>query len=415
MSMTVSVRVQHNSMSKAAGQRRHDARLGKVPTYVDQDRSDDNSIIQPTMTEAEARRQCEALRAQNDHKRGMKSTAAVLTAGVITFGTEAQPVIEALDKEKQDALYQDIAERLADTLDTRLVGLAVHRDESAPHAHFNLLAVNRQGLPLSKVITKDQAKHLQDIAGQVLAEHGLDEITRGKSKEQRILEGEDPSKTIHRSVAQLHKDLPREIEAAQEKLAKNLALIEKARADLEAETQGREEKIQKRLASYEKRAGDAQAQLERLESLIPESDQPAPVVTVTAEDIKTMKPQALGFFKEETESAAAARVNASPPPAITAANRLLADQQQALKFAANREERERRDRERAERERDALKQKYEHGLIPMQHEKVQRLADEIRKENQKQQQAERERAQEMKRERSSQSKGRGLGDDGWER
>lgn len=412
MSMTVSVRVQHNSMSKAAGQRRHDARLGNVPTYVDQDRSDDNSIIQPTMMEGEARRQCEALRAQNDHKRSMKSTAAVLTAGVITFGTDAQPVIEALDKEKQDQLYQDVAERIATELDTRLVGLAVHRDEAAPHAHFNLLAVNRQGLPLSKVITKDQAKHLQDIAGQVLAEHGLAEITRGKSKEQRILEGEDPSKTIHRSVAQLHKDLPREIEAAQEKLAKNLALIEKAKQDLEKETAGREEKIQKRLASYEKRAGDAQAQLERLESLIPESDQPAPVVTVTARDIEDWKPKKLGLFREETEQGAADRANASPT--IRDANRLIADQQQALKFSANREERERRDRERAERERDALKQKYEHGLIPMQHEKVQRLADEIRKENQKQQQAEQERAQEMKRERSSKSKGRGLGDDGLE-
>lgn len=415
MSMTVSVRVQHNSMSKAAGQRRHDARLGKVPNYVDQDRSDDNSIIQPTMMEAEARRQCEALRGQNDHKRRMKNTAAVLTAGVITFGTEAQPLIEALDKEKQDALYQDIAERLADTLDTRLVGLAVHRDESAPHAHFNLLAVNRQGLPLSKVITKDQAKQLQDIAGQVLAEHGLSEITRGKSKEQRILDSEDPSKTIHRTVAQLHKDLPREIEAAQEKLAKNLALIEKAKQDLEAETQGREEKIEKRLASYEKRAGDAQAQLERLESLLPANDDSkAPAVTVTARDIEDWKPKKIGLFREETEQGAADRANASPT--IRDANRLLADQQQALKFAANRERREREEKERAEQKAAELERKYEHGLTPLQHGKVQAVADEIRRENQKQAQAERERAQEMKRERAQISKGRGLDrDDGWER
>lgn len=267
MSMTVSVRVKHNGQSKAAGQRRHDARVGKQPAYVDRTRSGLNSVIQPTMTESYAREQCETLRAQNPHEREMKSNAAILTAGIITFGTEAQPVIESLTTEQQNALYSDIAERIATELDTRLVGLAVHRDESAPHAHFSLLAVNKKGLPLSQVITKAIASRMQDIAGEVLAEHGNPEITRGKPKIQRIQDGDDWSKIIHKSVKQLHEDLPLELEAlhkeiadAEAKLLKNRRLIEKAQNDME-QVNADTDKIIKRMTTYQKRETDAITQL----------------------------------------------------------------------------------------------------------------------------------------------------------
>lgn len=268
MSMTVSVRVKHNGQSKAAGQRRHDARVGKQPAYVDRTRSGLNSVIQPTMTESYAREQCETLRAQNPHEREMKSNAAILTAGIITFGTEAQPVIESLNTEQQDALYSDIAERIANELETRLVGLAVHRDESAPHAHFSLLAVNKNGIPLSQVITKPIASRMQDIAGEVLAEHGHPEIKRGKPKIQRIQDGDDWSKIIHKSVKQLHEDLPRELEAlhkeiadAEAKLLKNKRLIEKAENDLK-DANADTEKVLKRMITYEKRESDALARIE---------------------------------------------------------------------------------------------------------------------------------------------------------
>jgi len=282
MSMTVSVRVQHNNMSKAAGQRRHDLRSGKViPAYVDQDRSHLNSSIIPPMMEAAARKECEERRGQNPHKREMKSTAAVLTNGIITFGAEAQPVIQSLPTEKQDQIYKDIAERLADRLNTDLVGLTSHRDESAPHAHFSLLAVNRNGQPLSKAIRKDVAKELQDIAGQVMAEHGLGEITRGKPKAQRIEDGEPMDLWTHRSVRKLHESLPADIAKAEErrlqaekeamaaevKRAKNEQLAEKARQDIEA-GKGDIAKVQKRLEAYERRVQEAKAEKERLEKLI---------------------------------------------------------------------------------------------------------------------------------------------------
>ena len=36
----------------------------------------------------------------------MKSDAAILTDGIITFGSDAQKVIESLDRESQNELFQ---------------------------------------------------------------------------------------------------------------------------------------------------------------------------------------------------------------------------------------------------------------------------------------------------------------------
>jgi hypothetical protein len=197
----------------------------------------------------------------------MKSDEAVATSGIITFGTEAQPVIDAMDKETQNALFQKTAEQIAERLGTDLTGLVIHRDESAIHAHFQLVAVARDGTPLSKVINRDTAKEMQDIAGRVFNDHG---ITRGTPKAERIARGEDASKTVHRSVKTLHKDLPKEIEelelrieVSERRLMKNKNYIEQQVARLN-DGHAEEEKVRKRLEAYEQRAESARKELEDL-------------------------------------------------------------------------------------------------------------------------------------------------------
>jgi hypothetical protein len=243
MSMTASVRVAHKSPSLAKGQRHHDTRESHVPAYVDRDRSDLNSTVIKPMAEAELRQVCLDRRATRGTKRAMKKDAAIATIGIITFGKEAQPVIEALSVADQDALYLEAAKRIAQELKSDVSGLVVHRDESAPHAHFQMPAYNAHGVPLSKVMTPSVAKKMQDIVGEVYAKHG---ISRGKPKAQRIADGEGYDKTVNRSVKRLHTDIPLEIEIEEKKMAAarhERELEEKGAAAARHERESEEKKL----------------------------------------------------------------------------------------------------------------------------------------------------------------------------
>jgi hypothetical protein len=283
MSKTISIRIAHKSPSLAKGQRHHDLRIGHVPAYVDKERTDKNSVIIQPKNEKDLQIVCLDRRASRETKRRMKSNAAIATVGVITFGKEAQPIIEALPHAVQDALYLDAAQRIAKVIKTNVTGLVVHRDESAQHAHFQMPAYNLEGNALSKVITPEIARRFQDIAGEVVAHLGIE---RGVSRATREARGDDRAKVVHRSVRELHDALPREIETAQArklaieqevaaleaKRANNERLAEKARQNLE-DGKGREEALRKRLDVYEERVLKATERTTALESELARFDE----------------------------------------------------------------------------------------------------------------------------------------------
>jgi len=321
MSKTVSVRVEHRAASRATGQRNHDLRHGnKIPKYVNREKLEENSVIIEPKTAPELRKLCEERRAQRPTKRALKKDAAVSTNGIITFGTEAQLIIEKLSKDEQNKLFRETAERIANKLNTDLTGLVVHRDESAIHAHFQMLAFNREGIPLSMVIDRKTAKELQDIAGEVYKQHG---ITRGTPKAERLARGDDLSKIVHRSVAELHRDLPNEINNKQKELDEKRKEIENRRQELEelekkAENNRRlineqnakleagrvtEELAKKRIETYKKREADAKAKAEKLAREIADKEKALtlidkPMPRLSHPDIATIKD---GIFKSHDE------------------------------------------------------------------------------------------------------------------
>ncbi|MEL5849862.1 MAG: plasmid recombination protein, partial [Candidatus Igneacidithiobacillus chanchocoensis] len=237
MSMTVSVRVAHLSPGKAKGQRYHDTRK-RTPAYVEADRSHLNSeIITPPM-EAELRKQCEERRAQRSLKRAMRTDAAIMTSGIITFGKDAQPVIEAMTPEEQDALFLKTAQVIAARWKTDLMSLTVHRDESAIHAHFGLMAVDREGQPLAKTL---DTRKLQDMAGEIYQPVG---ITRGTPKAERLARGDKPAQVWHRTVAELQRDLPAEAAAKRQEIEAQSQEIAAKRQEIEARSQEIEAKRQ---------------------------------------------------------------------------------------------------------------------------------------------------------------------------
>lgn len=256
-SAAISIRVAHVSRSKYDGQRRHDLRIGRAPDYVDQDRAHLNRVLieppRPTVMRARA----DELRALIGPKRSARSNAAVATVGVITFGAAAQALFQQLTPEQQDAAYLAVAERVALECKTSVRALVVHGDESAPHAHVVWDCRSIDGMPMSKIM---KGSRLQDIAAEVIAEHAPG-IVRGVRKSVRIARGEPAAAIYHRSVRQLHADLPAEIAAARARAEEMQARV----AKLEARQVELTEKEEKRLATYRKRRDDRLRELDELE------------------------------------------------------------------------------------------------------------------------------------------------------
>jgi len=242
-----SVRLEAKSLSQAYGQRRHDWRIGPQPKYVDPARKGLNRPLIDPRPVSEIRDEVVALRTARGAKRAMKSNAAVVTAGIVTFGTEAQEMFLALTIEQQDTAFRDLAQAVAERLDTSLEALMVHCDESAIHAHFELRACNRAGIPLAKATRPALMIELQDLVFEIMSRH-CEGIERGNRKYDRLAAGEDYAATVHKSVRQLHHDLPLEIEALEQKR-------DALQADL-PELEARVEEMQDRVAKLEAEAAD---------------------------------------------------------------------------------------------------------------------------------------------------------------
>jgi len=199
-----------------------------------------------------------------------RKDATVGIAGILTFGSKAQPIAEELTPEEQDRRILEAVKAVAKELNTSIEGLVVHRDESALHAHYMLAGMDFDGKPVSKKITKGMGSKLQDIGAEPFADLG---ITRGKRKAQRLADGEDFTKTVNKSVAELHDSLPEELEEARQKVLemeqkakKTAEKLEKLKASEDAKTQ-QIQKLEKRLDTYQKRLHDRHDELERLEDI----------------------------------------------------------------------------------------------------------------------------------------------------
>ena len=274
----VSVRIEPKAMAKAKFQRRHDFRIGVQPAYVDGDRSELNRHLMELRPLPDIQRENEALRKRAGRTRKMKSNAAVITAGIITFGHTAQEVFNRLPEEMQDCAFRELTQEIAAQLKTSLEALVVHLDETATHAHFTMRAYNDDGEPISNATRLGDMSTLQDLAAEVMQRYAP-EIERGNKKKARLEAGAKYSDTLHRTVKQLHEDLPLEKEALEAEIAAMSQEINEQRASV-AKTQGHLAKLEakavltekeiKRKEDYSKRLEKKQvamaADMERLEA-----------------------------------------------------------------------------------------------------------------------------------------------------
>lgn len=338
-SRAASTRIGSATAKTLAGQLRHDLRRGPQPKYVDGDRSHLNRVLVQPLPPGQMRKICQERRALRDTLRAMKSNAAVATRGVITFGAEAARMFEALTPDQQDLAFRELAEAIAARLATSLHGLVVHLDEATIHAHYQLAAYNVHGNPIAKTTSPRVLSELQDLTAEVMARH-CPGIERGRSYGERIAAGADYAETVHRSVAELHRALPADLEARRLEVA-DMAEAERAAAARVEEMKSRVRKLEekadlsakevKRLATYEKRLADrldelrdaqsvseaARIEAERLADLAQAQrrQHEEQVVTISAK-VEAIA-EAVSALSEEVEAGTIRRINDGR---ITAAN-----------------------------------------------------------------------------------------------
>lgn len=271
MSKAASVRGSGRTAGESDSDADHELREGMIPDYIDELRSPLNSTIIETKRGPELTAICEERRGLRETKRKMKSNACVAQSILISFGKKIQPGFAALPIKTQDALYLQLMEKIAKEANTDVSGLVAHRDETAPHAHGQLVGYNREGTPLTKVMTRQFRRDMQDWMVEIFQPH-LPEIERGVRKSVRLAQGDDASKTIHRSVQELHGSLGPEIDAKKaelvaliEKARKNEGRAKKARAKAEAD-EARSAKALKNAATYERRASSARDEISQIEA-----------------------------------------------------------------------------------------------------------------------------------------------------
>jgi chromosome segregation ATPase len=237
----------------SGGQRDHDLRNPKkTPDYVDQSKKHLNSVIIKTPRPSTIRDEIAANRLAAGQQK-LRADASTTIAGIITFGTEAQATIQNLPKHAQDDLFKKVATRVARESKRDLLGLVVHRDESAIHAHFTLRGYRLEnGREQAPRLTPTDLKRLQDVVAEEVRHLGIE---RGTPKTERQARGDSLDKIIHRSVAELHADLPKELAALSEKRDYYAVLLAKAEAKLQNET-AKAEAMEKRISVYEHRISD---------------------------------------------------------------------------------------------------------------------------------------------------------------
>lgn len=251
----VSVRLKHYNRAKARFQIGHDRRIGDQPKYVDMDRSAQNSGAGKMTVQDYTALMLERREMTAPKRAAQMERAAVMTGGIITFGHLAQVGVGELTTEDQDAMFQAVAEAIAQHLENDLTGWDVHRDEDAIHAHFEMPSRRAtDGKLMSEVLSPDMTSKLQDLAART-AQNWVSEIERGEKKEN--------TNARNKSVKELHQTKAIDLARKQETLAKLERDIDKLSERIEKlnQKEALNEKERKRLETYNRRLASKETEL----------------------------------------------------------------------------------------------------------------------------------------------------------
>ncbi len=258
----VSVRLAGVPATRLAFVARHNLRQGPPPGYVDPARAHLNAVLfGPEAGDFKAAALASTERYRNRVGQKVQRKQALLVEGIVTFSRAAQPLVQQ-DLEQAHARALALVEEIVRTHGhgARLVSLVYHGDESAPHYHFVLEGVGADGRAVLQRFQRREGTHLQDLAGLAFAPMG---IQRGIPVIQRMQRGDDRSKVVHRSVRQLHADLPKELAAKQ----RQVAAVAVDLAELQAKASTTESRLNDAHADLAKMQAQASVDAARVSTL----------------------------------------------------------------------------------------------------------------------------------------------------
>ena len=204
----VSVRIKGLKANQGEGQRAHDARAaGQVPNYVDIEKTEKNQVLTGEMSQQTIKDSLfeQSQRIRKATRKSPRKDANFFLSGVLTFDKSARDLV---NQQSPDALAEKFVNDLAAQYGVKVIYLVRHSDESTNHFHFMLENIDKQGKAMTNRLNRQALARLQNKAGEVFSEIGL---SRGIKKIERLAKGEPYAKTVHRSVRELHDDLPKEI------------------------------------------------------------------------------------------------------------------------------------------------------------------------------------------------------------
>ncbi|MEP3636029.1 MAG: hypothetical protein ABJN14_02055, partial [Paracoccaceae bacterium] len=137
------------------------------PNYVNGDNTHKNRVLIEPWTGRNLKAESVRRRDLQPRERAIKSNAGIAIVGIIAFGSKAQKRFARLSKKQQDAAFWEIAEAVAEKLNTTLTGLVIHLDESAIHAHFQLVGYDLKGNAISQETKKRHTSQLQDLSAGI--------------------------------------------------------------------------------------------------------------------------------------------------------------------------------------------------------------------------------------------------------
>ena len=256
MSATVSIRIGPVRSGDYGGQRTLDMRtFGKPLDYVDYEKTHLNTGDNIPTIEAAHRMnedQKEAARIAADElvcaalliddeaekeaaraavmacRQDYKRDGVVAYRGVLTYGREAQDLLDGISPDEQDKLARESIAKAAAVLENVSFGVTAHRDESALHYHYYMLATNERGVKIKP--KKTDCSAMQTAAAIPYQYLG---INRGKKNCDWIIEGNE-EKTVHISVQEFHKKLSLEIAEKERKIIDLREQIEEQEQTLQA-------------------------------------------------------------------------------------------------------------------------------------------------------------------------------------
>lgn len=216
---------------------RHDFRIGRQPSYIDSNKTEYNKTVFRDQSNSESLAENLSIEASIIEKtsqvkcnRKWQKNSPHFYDGIITFDKNFHFKQNKIDREQLDRSACDFLKKWCEKTKVKLMYLVRHEDETTTHYHFKTTAQNIEtGKSVARTVNDATYKtETQDMAGLSFEplgiKRGIKIIERLKKAAQERNKDDTSdnftdydsdtikrANVVHRSVRELHEDLPKEL------------------------------------------------------------------------------------------------------------------------------------------------------------------------------------------------------------